>query len=224
MVKQMTNRRASFGDRLRSQFAKPTGFLGGVTGFIMAFRKSNKQRGNWTLSLLDLQPTDRILEIGFGPGTAIQTASESVTSGLIVGVDHSEVMLHQTQRRNAQAIASGIVQLYLSDVANLPSFQESFDKVFSVNTVMFWQDPIDRLRELRGLMRQGGIIALTYQPRSKGATSELTERMANKIEADLSAANFTDIRKEILDLKPVSVVCVIGRNPGDGGRVRELVR
>jgi len=61
-------------------------------------------------------------------------------------------------------------------------------------------------------MQRGGIIALTFQPRSKGATSEVTIDMANKMEAYLSAANFAEVRKEFLNLNPVSVVCVIGRN------------
>lgn len=209
----MTNRQMSFDDKLRAQFAKPTGLLGIVAGLIMAYRESNRQRGDWTLSFLELHPEDRVLEIGFGPGVAIQKASETVQNGLIVGIDYSEVMLQQAQRRNATAIALGRVQLHLADVAHLPSFQEPFDKVFSVNTVMFWKDPVERLNEIRSLMQRGGIIALTFQPRSKGATNEVTIDMAKKMETYLLAANFTEMRKEFLNLNPVSAVCVIGRNP-----------
>ena len=203
----------SFSDKLRSQFAKPTGLLGIVAGIILAYRKSNKERGDWTLGLLNLQPEDRVLEIGFGPGIAIQKASETLRRGFIVGIDYSEVMLKQAQRRNATAIASGQVQLHLADVANLPSFQEPFDKVFSVNTVMFWKDPVERLEEIRSIMKPGGIIALTVQPRSKGATNDTTLDVGNKLEAYLLAANFVKVRKEFLNLSPMSVVCVIGRNP-----------
>jgi hypothetical protein len=48
----------------------------------MAHRPSNAQRNRWVVSLLDVQPTDRVLEIGFGPGIAIQELSWSATAEL----------------------------------------------------------------------------------------------------------------------------------------------
>ena len=57
------------------QFKQPHGSLGQVAGFIMAKRPSNIERNQWTLDLLDLRPDDRVLEIGFGPGIAIEKES-----------------------------------------------------------------------------------------------------------------------------------------------------
>jgi ubiquinone/menaquinone biosynthesis C-methylase UbiE len=48
-----------------------------------------------------------VLEIGFGPGYAVAQIASRLTSGEIVGIDHSEVMLKQAQRRNAGAIRLG---------------------------------------------------------------------------------------------------------------------
>src|SRR5918996_1190694 len=50
-----------------SQFRNPRGLGGHVTGWIMGHRPSNVQRNRWVVSLLDLSPTDRILEVGFWP-------------------------------------------------------------------------------------------------------------------------------------------------------------
>jgi len=52
------------------QFAHPQGRAGRVAGWVMAHRPSNRQRNSWVVWLLDVQPTDRVLEIGFGPGLA----------------------------------------------------------------------------------------------------------------------------------------------------------
>ena len=52
------------------QFSRPTGLLGRVAGLIMATRPSNLERNMRTLALADIQPEDRVLEIGFGPGVA----------------------------------------------------------------------------------------------------------------------------------------------------------
>jgi hypothetical protein len=46
------------------QFGHPRGMAGSVAGWVMARRPSNRQRNRWVVSLLDVQPTDRVLEIG----------------------------------------------------------------------------------------------------------------------------------------------------------------
>ena len=60
--------------------------------------RSGKNR--WTIELLDLKEDEHVLEIGFGPGVAIQMASQRVPRGVVVGIDHSEVMLRQAMKRN----------------------------------------------------------------------------------------------------------------------------
>lgn len=45
----------------------PRGAAGSVTGWVFAHRPSNRQRNGWVVSLLGVQPADRVLEIGFAP-------------------------------------------------------------------------------------------------------------------------------------------------------------
>jgi hypothetical protein len=66
------------------QFKKPHGMLGVLAGAIMANRHSNIERNEWTLEQLTLKPSDRLLEIGFGPGIAIEKAARVITSGVIM--------------------------------------------------------------------------------------------------------------------------------------------
>src|ERR1700678_2510352 len=57
------------------QARRPRGAAGRVTAWEMARRPSNRQRNRWVVSLLDVQPADRVLEIGFCPrGAAAATA------------------------------------------------------------------------------------------------------------------------------------------------------
>ena len=156
--------------RVRAQFARPTGVSGRVVGWIMASRASNRRRNVWTVSLLDVQRHDRVLEIGFGPGIAVREISRLAVEGYVCGLDHSEEMLRQATRRNAAAIRTGRVDLRLGSVDCLPVFAEPFDKVLAVNAIMFWDQTIDRLEELRRVMRPGGRIAIAHQPRGPGAT------------------------------------------------------
>jgi hypothetical protein len=56
---------------VRAQFGRPTGFWGRAVGLLMAHRPSNRRRNARAVSLLDVRPEDRVLEIGLGPGVGV---------------------------------------------------------------------------------------------------------------------------------------------------------
>jgi ubiquinone/menaquinone biosynthesis C-methylase UbiE len=197
---------------IRSQFMRPRNFAGWLVGWEMALRSSNRKRNVWAVELLGVEPTDRVLEIGFGPGIAIRELSRRATHGLVCGVDHSEVMVRQARRRNGDAVRAGRVDLRCASAEHLPEFEEPFEKVLAVNNMGMWREPEERLKELRGLIRPGGRIAIVSQPRCPGATAQTTVAAGRQIAARLCEAGFTRIRSEMLGLEP-PVVCVIGDAP-----------
>jgi SAM-dependent methyltransferase len=197
-----------------AQFHHPRGAAGSVAGWVMAHRSSNRQRNSWVVSLLDVQPADRILEIGFGPGLAIAELSRRVgDQGRVYGIDHSEVMLRQATRRNAAAIAAGRVTLSRAAVDHLPpDLGGQFDAILAVNSHGFWPAPAERLGDLRRCLRPGGRIAIASQPRCPGATASTSCKAAREIETLLREAGYTDTRTETLDLDP-PVACILAVNP-----------
>jgi SAM-dependent methyltransferase len=211
-VQAMAVKRALIAAFVR-QFGHPRGWAGRVAGWVMAHRPSNRQRNRWVVSLLDVRPTDRVLEIGFGPGLAIAELSRRVgPSGHVYGIDHSDVMLRQATRRNAASIQAGRVTLTLGTVEQLPlALDGPFDAILAVNSLGFWPAPAARLADLRRRLRPGGRIAIASQPRCPGATRNTSLDAAREITALLQAADFTQARTEILDLDP-PVVCVLAVN------------
>jgi ubiquinone/menaquinone biosynthesis C-methylase UbiE len=205
----MTVRRRVLGTLVR-QFGHPRGSAGQVVGWVMAHRRSNRQRNEWVVGLLDVKPTERVLEVGFGPGLAV--AALACRAGHVYGIDRSEVMVRQASRRNRAAIAAGEVELVHAPVDRLPSFDPPLDAVLAVNSVGFWPEPAQRLAELRGVLRPGGRIALASQPRCPGATRETTSRAAGELQDLLAGAGFVGIRTETLELDP-PVACVLARRP-----------
>lgn len=197
---------------LRAQYGRPTGLVGTIAGRIMARTRSNLERIEWTISLLDIKPKDRVLEIGFGPGISIQHVSRIANQGLVAGVDHSAVMVQQAAKRNAKAVREKRVELRHGSVTELPKFDQPFDKIFTINSIHFWPEPVRCLTELRSRLRPGGTIAVTLQPRSQNATDEITRVIGEEIAAKLSVAGFKDCRVEIKKMEPLSVACVLGRN------------
>ncbi|HMS85724.1 MAG TPA: class I SAM-dependent methyltransferase [Nitrospira sp.] len=200
--------------RVRSQFEKPTGLRGRVVGWLMAHRASNRERNAWAVSLLELQSTDHVLEIGFGPGIAIALMSKVVTSGQVVGIDHSEVMLQQAGKRNASVIEQGRVQLRLASASELPVGHDRYDKCLMVNTFHYWDNPNDVLRNVQGLMKPGGKIVVAFQPRLQGTTGEGTLKVGYTMVERLKAAGFSRALLEVKSLVPESVVCAVGMKEG----------
>lgn len=194
---------------LISQAMSPRGLYGHVLGLQFAFRPSNRKRNIWAVSVMDVQPSDQVLEIGFGPGVAIKELARRATAGQVFGIDRSEVMRLHASWRNAKAIRSGRVSLRTASIDELPVFETQFDKILAVNTIGGWSDPIRRLTELRQKLRVGGEIAIVLQPRMPGANAETTAAGATRITEMLEAAGFVDMRLENLPLKP-PVACVIG--------------
>lgn len=192
------------------QFGHPRGIGGRLAGWVMAHRSSNRERNRWVASLLDVQPDDRVLEIGFGPGVAIAELSRRATRGIVYGVDHSDVMVRRATRHNAAAVRAGRVRLVRAPVEDLPAFDEPLDVVLAVNSLGFWPEPGRRLVELRALLRPGGRIAIVSQPRCPGATVETSARATREIERQLHEAGFSRTEVATLDLDP-PVVCVVGR-------------
>jgi ubiquinone/menaquinone biosynthesis C-methylase UbiE len=195
------------------QFRRPHGWGGRAAGWVMAKRGSNRERNLWAVDLLDVKPDDHVLELGFGPGVAIQELARRATNGLVGGVDHSEVMVRQARRRNAAAVRAGRVDLRLASAETLPNFDEPFDKVLAVNSLMFWDDPVARLEELRGILRPGGRVAIAYQPRCPGSTDETAAQAGRELATQFGAAGYIDVRVEMLELQPTNAVCVLGVRP-----------
>jgi SAM-dependent methyltransferase len=190
----------------------PRGPAGRVTAWEMAHRPSNRQRSGWVVSLLDVQPTDRVLEIGFGPGLAIAGLVRA-GAGHVYGLDHSGVMLQQASRRNAAAIRAGRVTLVRASVDQIPAALDGpFDAILAVNALGFGPAPPERLAGLRRRLAPGGRIAIASQPRCPGATADTSRSAAREIENLLRGAGFTHLSTHTLPLSP-PVACVLAASP-----------
>jgi ubiquinone/menaquinone biosynthesis C-methylase UbiE len=123
---------------LMRAFGRPHGVLGKLGGIIMA--RLNQKCAAWVIGLLDIQSTDKVLEAGFGPGIGIRLLAESVPTGYIAGLDPSKEMVQQAKARNANAFASGRVDLRHGSVDSLPFEDGTFDKALAINSMQVWPD------------------------------------------------------------------------------------
>jgi SAM-dependent methyltransferase len=200
---------------LISQFGRPRGPVGWLAGRIMAARGSNRLRNRWTVDLMDLQPTHRVLELGYGPGLALAEVCTRLPGGAVVGLDHSPEMHRMAAARNRAAAASGLLTLRTGSAEAPETFADPalagpFDRIFTVNVAMFWRDPVAVLRRLTGLLAPGGGIYLTFQPRTGARTDAAALAAAGKIGEQMRAAGLATVRVERLTALSPMAVCVIG--------------
>lgn len=188
---------------LDGQYRRPSGLLGRWIGRKMA--QQHVPENQWTVNVLKAAQRDRILEIGFGPGLAIEQLTKIVTHGLIAGIDFSQTMLNAASQRNAQSIRTGLVELRYGDAASLPYADASFDKVYSIHSIYFWPQPGNALREICRVLKPRGTLVLTILPKEKwGAddpdkpigTPECTPYTAEELKSLLIPAGFTSVHVE----------------------------
>lgn len=199
--------------KIIAQFRQPSGPLGTLAGWVMAGRPSNRMRNAWMVDLLDLQPDDRVLEIGFGPGLAVADAASRVRDGFVLGLDHSAAMLRQACRRNRAAIEGGRVELRAGGPDDIGARAGQFTAAMSANVVQFWEDKAAAYRGMFGALVPGGRIVTIFQPRNANATAADAKAMAARIEAAMDEAGFAGIAHHTLPLSPVPAIAVTGRRP-----------
>ncbi|GGV64363.1 methyltransferase [Streptomyces thermoviolaceus subsp. apingens] len=108
---------------------------------------------------LGLRSGDRVLDAGCGTGRALPALRAAVgASGMVVGVDLTPAMLHAAVRAGRHRDG----RLLLADVAALPLRSGSFDAVFAAGLISHLPRPAENLRELRRVVRPGGILALFH--------------------------------------------------------------
>jgi ubiquinone/menaquinone biosynthesis C-methylase UbiE len=158
-------------------FGRPEGWLGKLGGTVMA--RMNRQAAAWGIELLELRGSEKVLEIGFGPGVAIELLVRLTPDIRIAGIDPSPEMVGQAARRNAPAIARDAVDLRRGSADALPFDDDTFDAALAINSLQVWPDASAGLREIRRVAKPGGRVALVFTPRSGQARTGITELLSD---------------------------------------------
>lgn len=137
------------------QLRYPSGAAGRLLGTVM--RVVNRIPIQAVLHTLDLQPTDRVLDIGCGDGSAIGAMGNA---NHIVGLDQSDSMIAAARRRNRSRVRSGQVSLRKGDMMALPFGPRAFDKFAAINILYFCDDVPAFIAGVRRISRAGARLAI----------------------------------------------------------------
>ena len=142
------------------QSAHPRGWLGHVVARVMALDTAAVNRR--VLRALEPKPGERVCELGCGHGRTLRRLARAVAPGEAVGVDPSSVMRGVATRHLRREIAAGHARIAAGDSGGIPEPDGAFDKLVSVHTRYFWPDLDAGLREVRRVLRPGGLLLLVF--------------------------------------------------------------
>ncbi|MFB6109266.1 MAG: methyltransferase domain-containing protein [Halodesulfurarchaeum sp.] len=137
-------------------------YLSKVYDRINAFVFTEPMRGA-ALDLLELEPADRVIDVGCGTGFG--TEGLRLTTTNVLGVDQSP---HQLARARDRLDERELLGFALGDAENLPVRTDSFDAAWSSGSIEYWPDPVAGLAEMRRVVKPGGRVVVVgpYYPDS----------------------------------------------------------
>ncbi|MBK6831712.1 MAG: class I SAM-dependent methyltransferase [Flavobacteriales bacterium] len=156
--------------QMAAQLRQPHGMMARKVGERMNAANRSLYEGAW--KALDLRDGMSVLEIGFGNGVFFGELANKAKNLKLHGLDFSQDMVTQASTRNDALIASGSLSLTHGASDAMPFADASFDRIFCINVVYFWDDPAAHLREVRRVLkpaaagRPGGTFTAVLRRRS----------------------------------------------------------
>ena len=199
------------------QMQYPKGFLGKVLFAWMTPKTIAHAR--WTSDLLEIQPEDKIIEIGFGNGANIKLLLQKAIRGSVTGVEISKTAIEMASKKNAKAISEGRVKLHLAQGNAIPTENDVFDKACSVATAYVIEDPGAVFEEMFRVLKPKGRAAITFPVRENFmrfkpvATEGFYLHELSDLEAAFHNAGFVNCRTERNDRVKFGAHCILGEKP-----------
>ena len=174
----------------------------------------------WGVSHFEVQKDSKILDIGCGGGKNIERFAKQISeNGRVVGIDYSEVSVEKSTKLNQEFIDQGIVNVLQGSVSEMPFYDETFDIVTGFETIYFWPDFINDLKEVNRVLKKDGLVFFcneaVYREGEMEKYDDLIELLDMKIYSEevlkdsLEQTGFTDFKAYLNDEN--DWICVTAR-------------
>lgn len=161
--------------------------FGALTARIYAFFNRNPASNRVVLELADLTPDDRALEVGCGPGAAVEAAAALIGGERVAAVDPSETFVDMVRRRVPGA------DVRVSGAEDVPFPDGSFTVIWSIASMHHWTDRDAGLKTLSAKLATPGRL-LIAERLLRRAGHGITRGQAADVTAQLKRLGFTDVR------------------------------
>ncbi len=115
------------------------------------------------LDRIGIQPGERVLELGPGPGAfTVEAAQRAQPGGTLVAVDIQPEMIAAVVKRVEQAGLTN-VETHVASAYDLPLEDASVDRAFLVTVLPEIPDQRRALAELYRVLKPGGVLSITEE-------------------------------------------------------------
>jgi ubiquinone/menaquinone biosynthesis C-methylase UbiE len=139
---------------IAKQLRKPSGILAGKVGNKMNI--TNSFLYDFTIKAMQLKDNESILGIGFGNGKFFDKIFSTANDLEISGLDFSPAMVKAVTANNPTTTKAGKLSLHAGSSDKIPFPDNSFDKIFCINVIYFWEQPVGHLKEIYRVLKPGG--------------------------------------------------------------------
>lgn len=146
---------------LIKQSQKPSGLIGRVITKIWSFYF--KKLSFWAIKQTTISDNYRILEIGYGGGSTIKNLLALNKNLEIHGIDISKESYRTAQRVHSDSIRKGSVQLKIGNVENMPYQNNYFDRIFAIQTHIFWKDIKKSFQEVYRVLSSNSTLIIASE-------------------------------------------------------------
>ena len=143
---------------IASQLKHPTGEKGIEMGNMM--NETNINMTKHSIQNLNISNENRILELGHGNAGHVEFLFEQAEKLKYYGLEMSELMFQEARQINRNFVSQKQAFFSLYDGNTIPFEEELFDKIFTVNTIYFWQNPEELLAEIYRVLKPNGIFVI----------------------------------------------------------------
>ena len=113
-----------------------------------------------SIKAMTLQDLDSVLEIGQGNAGHLEFVLKSAKNLQYIGLDISETMKNAATEKNKAF--ENQAQFLVYNGQDIPFEDQKFNKIFSVNTLYFWEKPLNFLNEIFRVLKPEGSFVLTF--------------------------------------------------------------
>ena len=192
---------------------KPSGFLGRMIGSLMNL--GHRDAYGWGLSHHSISPDSTVLDIGCGGGAAVRLLAAKKSTGKVYGIDHSLDMVNLSKKVNKRLIEGNLAEIDYGSVSCLPYSDDMFDTVTAIETIEFWPNLIDDLREVKRVLKPDGSLLLVNRHTASDKKCKWTEFLqihtSEGYRERLGDAGYVNI--SIDDYSKEGWIAVIARKP-----------
>ena len=146
---------------LIKQSQKPSGLVGRVITKIWSFYF--KKLSLWAIKQTTISGNYRILEIGYGGGSTIKNLLALNKHLEVHGIDISKESYRTAQRVHSDSIRKGSVQLKIGNVENMTYQNNYFDRIFAIQTHIFWKDIKKSFQEVYRVMSSNSTLIIASE-------------------------------------------------------------